>query len=146
VLKQISRNLKTLVSQPLRDLVLANEVSTMFVRLFTWPSLALVGVIGGGLCAPAQAAEGRLAGSLVQTCKAEQGDASGWCSAYLLGAADTLTAFGEGGKKGGLCGASYAIKDLPEVFPTWMQANSQFLELDMLASVSLVLRQTWPCR
>jgi len=118
----------------------------MSVRPFTSPMLALVGVIAGGIPAAAQAVEGRSAGNLVQTCKAEQGDASGWCSAYLLGVADTLTAFGKGGEKGGLCGASYAIEDLPEVFLTWIQANPQLLELDMLASVSLALRQTWPCR
>ena len=87
-----------------------------------------------------------MAGSLVQICKAEEGAVSGWCSAYLLGVADTLTAVGEGGNKGGLCGASYAVGDLPGVFLTWMQANPQFLELDMLAGVSLALRQAWPCR
>ncbi len=60
-----------------------------------------------------------MAGSLVQICKAEDA-ASGWCSAYLLGVADTLIAFGEEEEKGGLCGASYAIGDLPGVFLTWM--------------------------
>jgi len=122
------------------------EVSAMFVKSFTWPILALVGVVAGGLPAAAQAAENRSAGSLVQTCKVEQGGASGWCSAYLLGVADTLTAYGEGGDKGGLCGVSYEIEDLPRVFLTWMQANPKFLELDMLAGVSLALRQAWPCR
>ncbi len=63
----------------------------MSVRPFTSPILALVGVIAGGIRAAAQAVEGRSAGNLVQACKAEQGDASGWCSADLLGVADTLT-------------------------------------------------------
>jgi len=118
----------------------------MFVRPFTSPLLVLVGAFAGGLPASAQAVEDRSAGSFVQLCKVEQGGASGWCSAYLLGVADTLIAFGEEGEKGGLCGASYAIGDLPRVFLTWMQANPQFLELDMLAGVSLALRQAWPCR
>ncbi len=119
---------------------------TLFVRPFTWPVLVLVGALAGGPPASAQAVEDRSAGSLGQTCKVEQGGASGWCSAYLLGVADTLSAFGAGGDKGGLCGASYAIEDLAEVFLTWMQANPKFLQLDMLAGVSLALRQTWPCR
>ncbi len=118
----------------------------MFVRPFTSPILALVGVIAGGIPAAAQAVEGRSAGNLVQICRAEEGAASGWCSAYLLGVADTLSAFGAGGHKGGLCGAAYAVEDLPKVFLTWMQANPQFLELDMLAGLSLALRQAWPCR
>jgi hypothetical protein len=63
-----------------------------------------------------------------------------------MGVADTLTAFGEGGHKGGLCGASYAIEDLGEVFLTWMREHPQFLDLDMLAGASLALRRRWPCR
>ncbi len=118
----------------------------MFGRPFTWPILALAGAVAGGFFAPVYAVEGRSAGNLVQMCRAEQGAASGWCSAYILGVADTLSAFGAGGNKGGLCGAAYAIEDLPEVFLTWMQANPQFLELDMLAGLSLALRQAWPCR
>ncbi|WP_018263583.1 hypothetical protein [Methylobacterium sp. WSM2598] len=50
--------------------------------------------------------------SLEAVCRAEQGAASGWCGAYLIGVADTLTAFGDGGDKGGLCNADYTIEHL----------------------------------
>ena len=87
----------------------------------------------------------RSARNLVQACEAEQA-ATSWCAAYLMGVADTLTAFGEGGHKGGLCGASYAIEDLGEIFLTWIREHPQFLDLDMLAGASLALRGRWPCR
>ncbi len=88
----------------------------MSVRPFTSPILALVGVIAGGIPAAAQAVEGRSAGNLVQACKAEQGDASGWCSAYLLGVADTLTAFGEGGERGGCAALPTRSRTCPRCF------------------------------
>lgn len=121
-------------------------MSTTPLKPFTWLILALVVAVTGGVSSAAQAVEDRPARNLVRTCEAEQAAATGWCSAYLMGVADTLTAFGAGGNKGGLCGASYTIEDLGEVFLTWMRANPQFLDLDMLAGVSLALRQTWPCR
>lgn len=121
-------------------------LTTTLPKLCTGFILMLVVSITSSSLSAAQAVENRSARSLVQTCKAEQAAASGWCSAYLLGVADTLTAFGAGGHKGGLCGADYAIEDLPRVFLTWAQANPQFLNFDMLATASLALRQTWPCR
>ena len=115
-------------------------------KLSTWLILALVVAITGGSPPSARAAEGRSAHALVQVCEAEQGAATSWCSAYLMGVADALSAFGAGGHKGGLCGAPYAIEDLGKVFLTWTRANPQLLDLDMLAGASLALRQTWPCR
>ncbi|ACA20426.1 hypothetical protein M446_6156 [Methylobacterium sp. 4-46] len=50
--------------------------------------------------------------SLEAVCRAEQGAASGWCGAYLIGVADTLTAFGDGGDEGDLCNADYTIEHL----------------------------------
>nr|WP_247648214.1 Rap1a/Tai family immunity protein [Pannonibacter phragmitetus] len=88
----------------------------------------------------------RSARNLVQACEAEQAAATSWCAAYLMGIADTLTAFGEGGHKGGLCGASYTIADVGEIFLAWMRAHPQFLDIDMLAGASLSLRERWPCR
>ena len=84
--------------------------------------------------------------SLEAACLAEQGAASGWCSAYLMGVADTLSAFGNGGNRGGLCRADYAIEQLSETFLTWTRANEALHEADMLAGASLALRQKWPCR
>lgn len=88
----------------------------------------------------------RSARNLVKVCEAEQTAATSWCAAYLMGVADTLAAFGNGGHKGGLCGESYVIKELDDIFVTWMRAHPQFLDLDMLAGASLALRARWPCR
>lgn len=92
------------------------------------------------------AAEKRSGQWLVEACQADQGAPTSWCAAYLMGVADTLTAFGEGGHKGGLCGATYQINDLTEIFLTWMRKHPQFLGIDMLAGASLALRERWPCR
>lgn len=83
--------------------------------------------------------------SLEAVCIAEQGEASGWCSAYLIGVADTLTAFGDGGHKGGICNADYAIEQLSEIFLTWTRIHEALLWLDMLAGASLAFREKWPC-
>lgn len=83
---------------------------------------------------------------LYRACLAEQGAASGWCSAYLMGVADTLAAFGNGGDKGGLCNVDYSIEQLSETFLTWARAHDAMLQLDMLAGVTLAFRQRWPCR
>lgn len=121
-------------------------MNTMLLKPSMWLILALVLANTGGASSGAQAAEARSARTLIQTCEAEQGVATSWCSAYLLGVADTLTGFGAGGHKGGLCGASYAIEDLAKVFLTWARANSQLLDLDMFVGASLALRRTWPCQ
>jgi hypothetical protein len=84
--------------------------------------------------------------SLEAACVAEKGAASGWCSAYLMGVADTLTAFGNGGHKGGICEVDYSIEQLSEIFLIWTKANKSLLHLDMLAGASIAFRQTWPCR
>ncbi|MGH1574265.1 Rap1a/Tai family immunity protein [Methylobacterium sp. P31] len=83
--------------------------------------------------------------SLAAACLAEQGEASGWCSAYLLGVADTLTAFGNGGDRGGLCNVDYSIEQLSETFLTWARGHDAMLQLDMLAGATLAFRQRWPC-
>lgn len=83
--------------------------------------------------------------SLEAACLAEQGEASGWCSAYLIGVADTLAAFGDGGNKAGICKADYIVDQLPEIFLTWVRGNAMFRDLDMLASASLAFRVKWPC-
>src|SRR5215218_1910104 len=118
------------------------------------PALALLYI---GLAAlsptPVLAQDGRIdspgakrsARNLVQACEAEQAAATSWCAAYLMGVADTLTVFGEGGHKGGLCGASYVIDDLGAIFLTWMREHPQFRDFDMFAGASLALREHWPC-
>ncbi|MBE7203211.1 MAG: hypothetical protein INR70_36190 [Parafilimonas terrae] len=88
----------------------------------------------------------RRSGDLYRVCLTEQGEASGWCSAYLMGVADTLAAFGDGGDKAGICAADYTIEALTETYMTWAHANEALLRTDMLAGASLAFRQRWPCR
>jgi hypothetical protein len=83
---------------------------------------------------------------LYAACLAEQGAASSWCSAYLMGVADTLTAFGNGGDKSGICDADYTIESLAETFLTWARSHERFLQVDMLAGATLAFRQRWPCQ
>lgn len=82
---------------------------------------------------------------LYQACLAEQGSASGWCGAYLMGVADTLTAFGNGGSASGICSPDYTIEELVETFLTWGRSNDTLLGVDMLAGASLAFRRRWPC-
>lgn len=115
----------------------------------------------GASCAPDQKGQGtaapvatppvsvdireRRSGDLYRVCLAESGKASGWCSAYLMGVADTLAGFGDGGDKAGICAADYTIEDLAETYMTWAHANAALLRTDMLAGASLAFRQRWPC-
>ena len=87
----------------------------------------------------------RKTGDLYAACLAEQGAASGWCSAYLMGVADTLLAFGNGGNRGGICRADYAIEDLAETYLIWARSHEAQLNMDMLAGASLAFRERWPC-
>lgn len=88
----------------------------------------------------------RTARALYAVCSAAPSGPTNWCAAYLMGVADTLTAFGAGGHKGGICGADYVIDELPGIFVAWARDNDTFLDFDMLAGVSLAFRQQWPCR
>jgi hypothetical protein len=116
--------------------------------------MALSALLSIAIVAPASSQSGqadnpgdsRSGKELLQACQAGQGAPISWCAAYLMGVADTLTAFGQGGHKGGLCGATYQIDDLTEIFLTWMREHPQYLSMDMLAGASLALREQWPCR
>lgn len=48
-----------------------------------------------------------------------------WCWAYLIGVADTMTVFGKGGHKAGICGVSYDVERLQQVFTTWAQQHPE---------------------
>jgi|SRR4051794_7936881 hypothetical protein len=87
----------------------------------------------------------RRSGDLYRVCVPERGEASGWCSAYLMGVADTLAGFGDGGDKGRICAADYTIETLAETFMTWARANDALQRTDMLAGAGLAFRQRWPC-
>lgn len=88
----------------------------------------------------------RSARGLVEACGSERPDAVNWCAGYLMGVADTLNTFGARSDKGGLCNASYSVEDLGVVFLTWMRANPQLLDIDMLAAVSAAFHHRWPCK
>ena len=120
------------------------------VVLATSVIAALVGPITAGSAGEAARGgpveiRGRKTADLYAACLAEQGAASGWCSAYLIGVADTLAAFGDGGNKGGICRADYVIEQLPEIFLTWARTYAEFGQIDMLAGASLAFRARWPC-
>lgn len=59
-------------------------------------SLVLAVAITSGVAFAAQAADNRSGHNLVQACETELAAPTSWCAAYLMGVADTLTAFGEG--------------------------------------------------
>jgi hypothetical protein len=82
--------------------------------------------------------------ALSQICRAGK-EGQMWCGAYLIGVADTMTAFGKGGHKAGICGISYDIERLQQVFTTWAQQHPELQELDMLAGANLAFREAWPC-
>jgi hypothetical protein len=69
-----------------------------------------------------------------------------FCMIYLVGVADTLTAFGNGGHKGGICDADYTPEQLREIFVSWAKMHEDLSRMDMLAGISLALREQWPCR
>ncbi|GAN50860.1 hypothetical protein ME121_4917 [Methylobacterium sp. ME121] len=135
--------------------ILGVAVLAAFAAVGTLPARA----VDGGTAAPPTEAPadgplrqgpvdvtGRRTQDLYLACLAEQGAASGWCSAYLMGVADTLTAFGNGGDRGGLCNVDYSIEQLSETFLTWARAHDTMLQLDMLAGATIAFRQRWPCR
>jgi len=88
----------------------------------------------------------RSAAMLYQACLTETGKALGWCEAYLIGAADMLLVFGNGGHKGGICGAEYTPGLLKEIYLKWVRENPDLARFDMTAGVVLALRERWPCR
>jgi hypothetical protein len=88
----------------------------------------------------------RSAAMLYQACLAETGRAPSWCEAYLIGAADMLLVFGNGGRKGGICGAEYTPELLKKIYLKWVRENPDLARFDMTAGVVLALRARWPCR
>ena len=108
-------------------------------------------VVGADQSAPAAAdgsveAEGeykRTIENLYYACLAEDAAATSWCSAYLIGVADTLSTFSS--HKAGLCGAAYRIEQLGPIFIDWVRQNPHLKDIDMVVGASIALRQQWPC-
>lgn len=88
----------------------------------------------------------RSAAMLYQACLAETGKAPGWCEAYLIGVADMLLMLGNGGHKGGICGAEYTPELLKQIYLEWVRENPDLARFNMAAGVVLALRERWPCR
>ena len=71
---------------------------------------------------------------------------NGRCEAYLSGAAETLSAFGNGGIEGGICGRGVRLGELSRIFLAWAANNRHAANLPRLAGVTMALRQRFPCR
>ena len=71
---------------------------------------------------------------------------NGRCEAYLAGAAETLSAFGNGGNEAGICGRGVRSGELSRVFLAWAADNRHTANMPRLAGVTMALRQRFPCR
>lgn len=71
---------------------------------------------------------------------------NGRCESYLAGAAETLSAFGNGGSEAGICGRGVRAGELTRVFLAWAADNRQTANMPRLAGVTMALRQRFPCR
>lgn len=60
-----------------------------------------------------------------------------------MGVADTMSVFSS--HRGALCGASYGIEQLGQIFIEWAQAHQDLKDIDMLVDAMLAFRQVWPC-
>ena len=84
---------------------------------------------------------------LYRTCVDETNrKVNGRCEAYLAGAAETLSAFGNGGNEGGICGRGVRAGELTRIFLAWAAGNRHTADLPRLAGVTMALRQRFPCR
>lgn len=71
---------------------------------------------------------------------------NGRCEAYLAGAAETLSAFGNGGNASGICGRGVQSGELSRIFLAWAPKNRHAANLPRLAGATMALRQRFPCR
>ena len=110
--------------------------------------LAMLACFGLGGAAPV-AAQPRYetVGQFYRTCVDETNrKVNGRCEAYLAGAAETLSAFGNGGSDAGICGRGARSGELSRVFLTWAADNRHTANMPRLAGVTMALRQRFPCR
>ena len=102
-------------------------------------------------CSPASSAPAQpryeTVGQFYRTCSDETNrKANGRCEAYIAGAAETLSAFGNGGSEAGICGRGVRSGELSRIFPAWAVENRHAANLPRLAGVTMALRQRFPCR
>ncbi len=98
----------------------------------------------GGAVSRSQGPKRRTIGDLARLCASTEADATGWCAAYIMGAADLSSTIGEGGA-GGLCNASYRIEQLPKLYLAWAGRHPELAEEDMIVGVAFALRSAFPC-
>ncbi len=115
------------------------------MRPSEWPSAAagLAGALVAGLAGAQESDRSVLL--LYHACQVEADRPASWCEAYLMGVADTLTAFGAGGHKAGLCVPDYELGTLARIFMAWVPKHRDFWDLDMLAGAQAAFRERWPC-
>ena len=100
----------------------------------------------GASSAPAQPGYETVA-QFYRTCTDETNrKANGRCEAYLASAAETLSAFGNGGSEAGICGRGVRSGELSRIFLAWAAENRQAANLPRLAGVTMALRRHFPCR
>ncbi|WP_054434837.1 Rap1a/Tai family immunity protein [Novosphingobium sp. ST904] len=100
----------------------------------------------GASSAPAQPGYETVA-QFYRTCSDETNrKANGRCEAYLASAAETLSAFGNGGSEAGICGRGVRSGELSRIFLAWAAENRQAANLPRLAGVTMALRRHFPCR
>lgn len=87
----------------------------------------------------------RTGDKLLGACEAEKGEATSWCRAYLIGAADMLYMIGTGGHSTGICGAAYTPEILEDAYISWMEEHPAMENVDMAVGASLAFRNRWPC-
>lgn len=112
------------------------------------PLLGIGAALAGALMvngANAQERNDRSLLALYHACQAQAEEPGSFCKGYLSGAADTLTAFGAGGHKAGLCAPSYNPAELQRIFMAWVPEHKELWELDMFAGVQAAFQEQWPC-
>jgi hypothetical protein len=104
--------------------------------------------VGSGTAAmlPCSAASSAPAQPRYETVAQFYRKANGRCEAYLAGAAETLSAFGNGGSEAGICGRGVQADELSRIFLAWAAENRHAANLPRLAGVTMTLRQRFPCR
>lgn len=95
--------------------------------------------------ASAQEESDRSVLTLYRACQADPDNPASFCRGYLIGVADTLSTFGSGGHKAGLCAPRYNGATLERLFLDWVPEHRDLWEVDMFVSVQAAFREQWPC-
>ncbi|WP_156444651.1 Rap1a/Tai family immunity protein [Sphingomonas sp. CCH20-B6] len=102
-------------------------------------------------CSPASSAPAQpryeTVGQFYRTCSDETNrKANGRCEAYIAGAAETLSAFGNGGSEAEIRGRGVRWGELSRIFLAWAAENRHAGNLPRLAGVTMALHRHFSCR